>query len=132
MTRAEAQAFINAFVELRNMITDEQALKVPNLYPTWKEIVDYKKDERVIYHDILYKVITPHTSQIGWEPDVAVSLFTKVLIPDENVIPEWERPDSTNTYSKGDKVAYNGKIWISIADNNSWEPGIYGWEEVIE
>jgi hypothetical protein len=32
---------------------------------------------------------------------------------------------------KGDKVRHNNKVWISIIDNNVWEPGVYGWEEVI-
>jgi len=32
----------------------------------------------------------------------------------------------------GDKVRHNGKIWVSIADYNVWEPGVYGWEEVTE
>ena len=38
--------------------------------------------------------------------------------------------DSTNSYAKGDKVTYNGKTWVSEVDNNIWEPGVYGWEEV--
>lgn len=63
---------------------------------------------------------------------MADGLFAKVLIPDENVIPEWEQPDSTNTYQKGDKVAHNGKTWVSEVDNNSWEPGVYGWSEATE
>lgn len=65
-----------------------------------------------------------------WTLADAPSLFAKVLIPDENVIPEWEQPESTNPYSKGDKVTHNGKTWISTADGNVWEPGVYGWEEV--
>ena len=40
------------------------------------------------------------------------------------------QPDSTNPYAKGDKVTHNGKTWQSTTDNNVWEPGVYGWEEV--
>jgi len=43
-------------------------------------------------------VLLAHTSQEGWMPTAAPSLFAKVLIPDENIIPEWEQPDSTNGY----------------------------------
>lgn len=49
-----------------------------------------------------------------------------------NTIPEWEQPDSTNPYKKGDKVTYQGKTWISTVDNNVWAPGTYGWSEVTE
>ena len=130
MTRAEAKAFIEALKVLRSSATDEQALAAPALYPTWTEEVEYAVGDRVLYNDVLYKVLTAHTSQATWTPDVSASLFAKVLIPDPEVIPEWEQPNSTNTYKIGNKVTHNGKTWVSIVDNNSWEPGIYGWEEV--
>lgn len=130
MTLEEAKAIIDALVTLRNSATDEQALKASALYPKWKVGIAYQKDERVLYNDILYKVLTGHTSQDDWTPDTAPSLFAKVLIPDKNVIPEWEQPESTNPYSKGDKVTHNGKTWQSTIDSNVWEPGVYGWEEI--
>ena len=130
MTLEESKAIIDALVTLRNSVTDEQALKASALYPKWKVGTDYQKDERVLYDDILYKVLTDHTSQADWEPDAAPSLFAKVLIPDKNVIPEWEQPESTNPYGKGDKVTHNGKTWRSTIDGNVWEPGVYGWEEI--
>lgn len=130
MTREEAKAFIDSLVKLRNIATDEMSLQVPNLYPTWKAGVAYEVGARVLHNEVLYKVITAHTSQADWAPDVAPSLFAKVLIPDENVIPEWEQPDSTNPYMTGDKVTHNGKIWVSIVDNNVWEPEVFGWEAV--
>ncbi|WP_446805987.1 carbohydrate-binding protein [Dialister sp.] len=132
MTLEEAKAIIDALVTLRNSAEDEQALKASALYPKWKVSTDYQKGERVLYDDILYKVLTDHTSQADWTPDAAPSLFAKVLIPDKNVIPEWEQPDSTNPYSKGNKVTHNGKTWRSTIDGNVWEPGVYGWEEITE
>ena len=131
ITRTKTRAIVDALVKLRGLATDEQACEVPVLYPSWKEGIAYKVGERILYNEILYKVLTTHTSQANWTPDVAASLFAKILIPDENIIPAWEQPDSTNTYKTGDKVSHNGKTWISIVDNNSWEPGVYGWE-VIE
>lgn len=132
MTLEEAKAIIDALVTLRNSAADEQALKASALYPKWKVGTDYQKDERVLYNNILYKVLTDHTSQADWTPDAAPSLFAKVLIPDKNVIPEWEQPDSSNPYSKGNKVTHNGKTWRSTIDGNVWEPGVYGWEEITE
>lgn len=122
MTREEAKSIVDALVALRNSATDEQAVSVPVLYPRWKTGVAYKAGDRVLYKDILYKVLSGHASQADWTPDIAVSLFAKVLIPDSNVIPEWEQPDSTNPYMKGDKVEHNGATWESLIDNNVWEP----------
>jgi chitodextrinase len=127
---SEARKLRKQFIKLRDMATDEMSLEVPNLYPVWREAVEYVVGDRVLHNDILYKVLQAHTSQTNWTPDVTFSLFAKVLIPDENVIPEWEQPDSTNSYMTGDKVMYDGKVWVSVVDNNVWVPGSYGWEEV--
>ena len=129
MTRAEARAFIEALKVLRSSATDEQALAAPAVYPAWREEVGYAVGDRVLYNDVLYKVLQAHTSQATWTPNVSASLFAKVLIPDVDIIPEWEQPDSTNPYMKSDKVIHNGKTWVSIIDNNVWEPGVYGWKE---
>ena len=126
MTRAEARAFIEALKVLRSSATDEQALAAPAVYPAWREEIEYAVGDRVLYNDVLYKVLQAHTSQATWTPDVSASLFAKVLIPDVNVIPEWEQPDSTNPYMMGDKVKHNGKTWVSIIDNIVWEPGVFG------
>ena len=127
---SEAREIRAQFVKLRNMATDEVSLQVPKLYPVWKEAMSYKVGERVLYNEVLYKVLMDHVSQSTWTPTNAPSLFAQVLIPDENVIPEWVQPDSTNPYKIGDKVTYNGKTYASIADNNVWAPGVYGWEEI--
>ena len=82
------------------------------------------------YDEILYKCLQNHTAQASWTPTDAPSLLAKVLIPTPAEIPEWEQPESTNPYMKGDKVKHNGKTWESTIDNNVWEPGVYGWGEV--
>ena len=115
--------------------TDEIAVKSAILYEEWNgNSKTYKEGQRLNYGGSLYKVLQAHTSQDDWAPDVAPSLFAKVLIPNANVIPEWEQPDSTNPYMTGDKVMHNGKTWESLVDNNVWEPGATGteslWKEV--
>lgn len=111
---------------------DDLAIESSELFPGWREGVEYAAGQRVRFGGVLYKTLIGHTSQSDWTPDVSPSLFARVLIPDGNVIPEWEQPDSTNTYSKGDRVTHNGRTWVSDLDNNSWEPGVYGWSEVTE
>lgn len=131
MTREQAKQFFEALKKFRNIATDEQALEVPNMYPEWGTGLNYQTGDRILYKDILYRVLQDHISQEDWRPDVTANLFAMVLIPDNNQIYDWIQPDSTNPYMIGDKVAHNGKIWVSTVDNNVWEPGIYGWDEVI-
>lgn len=119
--------------------TDEQALEVQVLYPNWEDLEEGTElvvGQRVNYEGVLYNVLMTHKKQLTWTPSNAPSLFAKVLIVDPNVIPEWEQPESTNPYMKGDKVTHNGKTWESLVDNNVWEPGAVGteslWKEVTE
>lgn len=117
-------------------LPDALALEAKAIYPAWDgNGVKYAKDYKVLYNDVLYKCLTEHTSQADWAPDAAPSLWAKVLIPNPEVIPDWEQPLSTNPYMKGDKVRHKGKIWESLVDNNVWEPGVVGtegqWKEVV-
>lgn len=107
---------------------DSVVLEIPQLLPEWKAGIAYTTGKKIQYGGIVWKVLQDHTSQDGWEPGAAPSLFAEVLIPDPDVIPEWKQPDSTNPYMSGDKVTHNGSTWVSTIDNNVWEPGAYGWD----
>lgn len=130
MTAEQARQLRKLLENQTATMTDEQILNYPDFIEKWRSGQKYEVGKRLEYNGTIYKVLTEHTSQADWTPDAAPSLFAKVLIPDSNVIPEWEQPESTNPYSKGDKVTHNGKTWESTVDNNVWEPGVYGWKEV--
>ena len=130
----EAVQFRSTVNEIIGTLTDEQALAAPVLFPVWQAEVEYKTGDRIRYEGKLYKVIQDHNSQIGWEPIVAASLFA-ILLTDEETgeILEWVQPDSTNAYSIGDKVLFEGATYESLIDNNVWSPADYpaGWN-IIE
>ena len=119
-----------------NQVTDDVvALSIQEFYDIWTVGVLYPVGRYITHKDILYKVLTEHTSQADWTPDVSPSLFAKVLIdPTGETIPEWVQPDSTNAYMIGDKVMYEGKVYESTIDNNIWSPVAYpaGWQKVEE
>lgn len=133
MTIVERARQLRSQIEqLAETLDDTTAIECVELFAAWSENVAYTVDTRVRYNGVLYKCLQAHTSQASWNPEDAVSLWARVLIPDPDVIPDWIQPDSTNPYMTGDKVKHNDKIWISIVDNNVWEPGVYGWDEVTE
>lgn len=136
MKKSKLNAFILSTQTMRREASDEQALNAKGVYADWAEGVEYALGNRVLYNNYLYSCLQSHTSQAQWTPDAAASLWAKVLIPDPGQIPEWEQPSSTNPYMAGDKVRHNSKIWISLVDNNVWEPGAPGteslWDEVVE
>lgn len=112
-------------------ISDAVALKIPEVFPTWNgDGVEYKKDTKLTYNGVMYKVLQDHTSQSTWTPDAAPSLFTKVLTSTDGQPSQWIQPDSANPYMTGDKVIYNGHCYQSTIDNNVWAPDAYpeGWK----
>lgn len=130
-----ASVFAMAKMSAEEITDDNQALKVADLYDVWSgESVEYKTGKYLTYKDVLYKVLQNHTSQAGWTPDTASSLYAKVLTDPSGEVLPWEQPQSTNPYKKGDRVTHNGKTWESLVDSNVWEPGAVGseslWKEV--
>ena len=132
MKRSEAIKLRHHIETAVQSLPDSEALETVVLHPEWVSDMEYIVGYKVQYSGKLWRCLQAHTSQTGWEPENAPSLWAKVLIPDETVIPEWEQPDSTNPYSTGDKVTHNGKTWVSDVDNNVWEPGVYGWMEAAQ
>lgn len=54
--------------------------------------------------------------------------------PTDN-IKEFVQPTGAHdTYAKGDKVRFNGKVYESLIDNNAYSPSAYpaGWKEITE
>jgi len=133
MKFAERARELRKSIELTTQsLDDAEALKVIELHPAWATDTEYKAAQKVRYNGVLYRCLQDHTSQDTWTPTDAPSLWAKVLNPDPEVIPDWEQPDSTNSYHKGDKVRFEGHIYESLIDNNIWSPSAYpaGWKQL--
>lgn len=128
ITKELARKFRKFIEEMSKNATDEEALDNIVAFPKWQIGKQYEKDDRVRYNEILYKVLQAHTSSAEWTPDIAVSLYVKVS---EEEYPEWQQPQgSHDAYMSGDKVTHLEKHWISTLDYNTYEPSVYGWDEV--
>jgi len=119
---------------ITSKFTDEEAINNKELYQDWSgNGIQVAFNDVFLYNEDLYRVIQAHTTQNDWTPDVAVSLYAKILVGDE--IKEWVQPDSTNGYMIGDKVYFptkNDSVYESTIDNNIWSPTAYpaGWKKV--
>lgn len=130
MRKSEALRYRQRIETAVQSLADSEALEVVTLYQEWTIGQSYTTGYKVQRSGKLWRCLQAHTAQAGWEPENAPSLWAKVLIPDPDVVPEWEQPDSTNPYMIGDRVIHNGVTWESTIDNNVWAPGVYGWTEV--
>ena len=128
MTRGKAKQLRALIEALSASLSDETALTGVELFPPWSVGKAYATGDRVQHEGTLYKCVQGHTSQADWTPPVTPALWTAVSL---DKYPAWAQPTGAHdAYSKGDKVTHSGKHWASDVDNNTWEPGVYGWTEV--
>ena len=127
MTKTDAMRYRRILVQQSKDLSDADALSAPMLFDRWAVDTDYTSGERIYYDGTLYRCVQSHTSQESWTPDLTPALWTVVSLDEW---PEWKQPIGTqDAYMKGDKVSHNDKYWVSTADNNVWEPGVFGWDE---
>ena len=120
-------------------LTPEQKEEILDKYPVWEVDTDYNAGDIINYENVLYVIVQAHTSQANWLPSEVSSLY-KLHLSDEledgtEVISEWKQPQGEHdSYHTGDKVEYEGKIYESTIDNNTWSPSDnpQGWEKVTE
>lgn len=130
ITKAHARKLRKAIEKTSVNLTDSEAYDVAELFPMWKTDTAYQTGDRVQYEGKLYKCLQSHTSQADWIPSTAVSLWVEVADPSIEW-PEWVQPTGAHdAYMKGDKVSHNEKHWICTMDYCTYEPGVYGWDEV--
>lgn len=103
----------------------------------WTAGTTYKTGDVITYNYSLYRVIQGHTSQSDWTPDIVPALFVRVYkgeVPSSgDAISEWVQPTGAHdAYQANDVVTHSGVTWRSTVDNNVWEPGVYGWDEVTQ
>ena len=62
-------------------LTDEQALEVKDLYPTWEELIgqEIEKDFKLTYEGKLYKALQQHTVQEQWKPGIDTASIYAVI-----------------------------------------------------
>lgn len=122
----------------------EDIMEIASVYPDYEVGKAYKAKTDTRPADIfsygknavgdpqLYMVLQDHTSAAEWAPDEAASLYKAIGVTADGIA-VWVQPlGATDAYDKGDKVSHNDKFWVSNCNDNVWEPGVYGWDEVTE
>ena len=131
-----AEQFRRALQLFAATLSDEQALEIASVYDAYKIGIAYKKNAIFRYSingigdPQLYRVVQYHTSQEEWKPDQTASLYTPIGLDDQGY-PIWSQPTGAHdAYNKGDIVNYNGLLYQSLIDGNTWAPDAYpaGWK----
>ena len=105
-------------------LDENELLDMIDLYDNYQVGKSYKADDIFKYENKLYRVIQEHTSQDDWIPSELPALYLSMM--PENVIPEWKQPTGGHdAYNAGDKVIFEGEVYESTIDNNTWSPTDY-------
>lgn len=101
-----------------------------NAYGVGDKVHYPDSDSPVYVSTIDGNVWSPDAYPTGWKLDGEGGGSEEPEEPGGETYPEWVQPTGAHdAYSKGDRVSHNGKNWVSDADGNVWEPGVYGWTE---
>lgn len=110
---------------------DEQLVSVALLAPKWEPGVKRKKGDVCQHDGTLYRVTDNVNKNNAAAPgtDEGSGYYAAVTVA-ESGYPAW---DPESSYSKGERVEHGGKIYESVKNNNTEEPGTGSrWEEVSE
>ena len=133
-----AEQFRKALQMFAMSLNEEKAMEIACVYDSWVPGKQYKGGEyfkfgmNEVGDPQLYKVNEgmDHTSQEDWLPDITPSLYTAIGL-DESGYPVWSQPTGAqDAYNIGDIVNYNGTLYKSLIDGNTYSPEVYpaGWE----
>jgi hypothetical protein len=127
---------INALFRLvgqKLTLSDSEKMQIADLYPVWEADKSYavgtivKHGTNADSETQLYSVIQAHTSAEEWTPDTTPSLFKAIGFTDSGV-PLWTQPlGASDAYNQGDRVSFEGDIYVSDINANVWQPTTYGW-----
>ena len=114
---------------IASALSDDIAVEYPDIYPMWMEGMALKANDRIQHDGGLYRVQQAHTAEHPPSVNTA-ALYTRIQSP--GAVQAWVTGQS---YTKDVQVTHGGKTWISMVDNNVWEPGAAGvydniWKEV--
>lgn len=122
---------------ITDSLTDEQALEVSSVCSKYEVGKAYKVGDRFaegvngVGDAQLYKVLQDHTSQSDWHPSNTPSLYKAIGVTEDGY-DEWSAPTGAHdTYDNGDIVWYQGKLYISTVNGNTYAPGVVDGQWII-
>jgi hypothetical protein len=120
-----------AFVQMAQSDAFDEITILENadMFIVWDEHWTGKAGTIVQDEGQLYKSIHDVGPGQNTKPSQTPSMWTRIGNPAEEW-PEWVQPlGAHDAYGIGDKVTHAGKRWVSTANANIWQPGVYGWDE---
>lgn len=97
-------------------VDDNTALRMTEFYPDWVEGVDYATGYKVQRGGALYKVLQPHTSQTGWEPENAPALWTEICESHAGTLTDPIPYSGNMALESGKYYSQSGAVYLCTRD----------------
>ena len=116
MTRAKAKQLRQLIEQLAVTLDDETALTGVELFPIWTIDRAYAVGDKVQRNGKLWRCIQAHTSQIGWEPENAASLWTEICESHAGTLEDPIPYSGNMALENGKYYSQNSKIYRCTRD----------------
>ena len=116
MTRAKAKQLRQLIEQLAVTLDDETALTGVELFPRWTIDRAYVVGDKVQRNGKLWRCIQAHTSQAGWEPENAASLWTEICESHAGTLEDPIPYSGNMALESGKYYSQNSKIYRCTRD----------------
>ena len=97
-------------------LADSEALEVRVLHPEWASDTDYTAGYKVQRSGSLWRCLQAHTSQAGWEPENAASLWTEICESHAGTLEDPIPYSGNMALESGKYYSQNSKIYRCTRD----------------
>ena len=97
-------------------VDDNTALRMLEFYPAWASDTDYTAGHKVQRSGRLWRCLQAHTSQAGWEPENAASLWTEICESHAGTLEDPIPYNGNMALESGKYYSQDGKIYRGVRD----------------
>ena len=100
-------------------VDDNTALRMLEFYPEWASDTDYTAGYKVQRGGRLWCCLQAHTSQIGWEPENAASLWTEICESHAGTLEDPIPYNGNMALESGKYYSQNSKVYRCTRDTGN-------------
>ena len=100
-------------------VDDNTALRMVAFYPEWAENAEYTAEYKVQHNGKLWRCRQAHTSQTGWEPENAASLWTEICESHAGTLEDPIPYSGNMALESGKYYSQDGKVYRCTRDTGN-------------
>ena len=100
-------------------VDDNTALRMTAFYPEWAENTEYTTGYKVQRSGRLWRCLQAHTSQAGWEPENAASLWTEICESHSGTLEDPIPYNGNMALESGKYYSQDGKVYRCTRDTGN-------------